>query len=737
MCGVVCAFAIEASAQTQVGGGFTLDGEVRSGIQFFINEPSDKASAKFDEYRDVHNGLFLESLYLRLKSPGGIYSGTLEGSKWGRTDQEYGLGLERLGLWYARFEWDQTPHVYSRDTARLLAQDIGRNVFVLSTPRPSPLTLYNGGQTLDQVGVLWQTGRLSFMLTPTPEWELKAEYTRIHKEGTRAIGISYQTPMNNFADFLEPVNQLIHDLRLGGTYAAEKWQVRFGYAFSMFQNFRNSVTGDNPCFGLTSAMPTGCTAADGAPGTPAAPGAEASGKVSLAPNNMAHTFTLSGGASLPMRTRVNANVSYSLRLQNDEFLPSTNTPGLAGNPGLFLPDKSLQGVTGVFLGNLNVVSRPMPPLTLSFKYRIFDLHDMSQAPIFPCGVESDSRIYCDAGGALPGGPPRQAKRIDFTKQDAEVDSRWRFNSLASATLGVGWQGWDRNSTRNVYHSDEPFGKAVIEVNPADWLYNRLEYRLSFLRNSNYNPRPTHIATDQSPLERKVDLAERNTQQINLLTQVSPIDTVSVGVIGSWRSNDYIDSPLGVQQSVDWAAGMNISWRPTERVTLSVGYVHDWAFTKQQQNAIFPGQFPAFPTYAWLSDNADTTDTYNLRLDAIVIPKKLDFNLGFSYASAIGTIKTRNPSPPPSGGPVGQNNQAIAQRFPAFEDELLRLDAGLTYHFDKVWTATLGYALETWHKKDFRTDTLNPFIPNVTSIFLGENYNNYTVNIVSLVVGYKF
>ena len=121
----------------------------------------------------------------------------------------------------------------------------------------------------------------------------------------------------------------------------------------------------------------------------------------------------------------------------------------------------------------------------------------------------------------------------------------------------------------------------------------------------------------------------------------------------------------------------------------------------------------------------------------MIPKKLDFSVGFSYASAVGTIKTRNTDPPPTGGPVGQNNQAIAQRYPAFEDELLRLDAGLTYHFDKVWTATLGYVLETWHKKDFRTDNLNPFIPNVTSIFLGENYNNYTVNIVSLVVGYKF
>ncbi len=741
MCGglSVLALAIDAPAQMDVGGGFKLDGEVRAGVQFFINEPSDKASAKFDEYRDLHNGLFLDSLHLRLFTPDGLYSASLEGSKWGRTDQEYSLGLGRLGLWDARFEWDQTPHVYSRNTARLLAQDIGRSVFVLPTPRPF-LPAYNSGQEIDQIGVLWQTARLAVSLTPSPEWELKGEYTRIHKEGTRAIGISYQTPMNNFAEFLEPINQLMHDFRFGGTYAQDNWQVKFGYAFSMFQNFRNSVTGDNPCFGLAGPLPNQCTAADGLPGGPVTgPGAEASGKVSLAPDNMAHTFTIAGGTSLPMRTRVTANLSYSLRLQNDEFLPHTNTPSIAGNPGLVLPDKSLNGVTGVFLGNLSLTSRPLPPVTLSFKYRIFDLHNMSNEPIFPCGVESDSRMYCDAGGANPGGPPRQSRQHDFTRQNSEVDGRWRFGSLASLTLGLGWEGWDRNSTGNVYHSDEPFAKAVFEVNPSDWLLARLEYRPSFKRNSNYNPSPTHIATDQFPLERKINLAERNRQQVDLLTQVTPIDTVSVGLTGTWRGDDYVDSPLGVQQGVDWSAGINISWKPTERLTLSAGYVHDWTFTKQLQWTIFPGTSPptAQPSYKWLSDNADATDTYHLEANAVLIPQKLDLTLGWSYAAAVGSTRTRNTNPPPSGLTPGMNAQALALRYPTFEDELLRLDLGLTYHFAKVWTATLGYALETWHKKDFRTDNLNPFTNNISSVFLGEDYKNYTVNIVSLTLGYRF
>ena len=740
MCGGlwVLALAVDASAQMDLGG-YKLDGEIRAGLQFFIDHPSDRESAKFQEYRDVHDGLFLERLRLRVFTPDGLTYGSLEGSKWGRRDQEYFLGAGRIGLWDARFDWDQVPHVYSQDTARLLANDVGRSVFVLPNPRPF-LPTHNSAGRIDEVGVLWSTARLSLVLTPTPEWELKAEYTRIRKEGTRAIGISYQTPMNNFAEYLEPINQTIHDIRIGGTYAQEKWQIQFGYAFSMFQNYRNSVTGDNPCFGLPGALPNQCTAADGLPGTLAAPGAEASGKVSLAPDNMAHTFTIAGGASLPMRTRVTLNLSYSLRLQNDQFLQHTNTPAIAAsNPGLILPDKSLDGVTGVFLANLNVTSRPLTPLTLAFKYRIFDLHDMSDEPIFPCGVESDSRIYCDAGGALNGGPPRQARRHDYTKQNAELTGRWRFGPWGSLTLGAGWEGWDRNSTGNVYHSDEPYAKAVYEVSPADWLLARLEYRPSFKRNSNYNPSPTHIATDQSPLERKVNLAERNRQQVDALVQVTPIDPLTIGLTGSWRADDYPNSQLGVQTGVDWSAGINVSWRPSERFTISAGYVHDWNFTKQLQWADFPGTAPftLLPSFQWLSDSEDAIDTYQLRGNAILIPQKLDLNMGFSYAYAVGTTKTRNPSGTPTGLLAAQNIQGRALRFPAIEDELVRLDLGVTYHFDKIWSLTFGYALEMWHKKDFRTDQLTPSINNVSSIFLGEDYKNYTVNIVSLVLGYRF
>lgn len=734
----VLGVATGASAQVQVFG-LKLDGEITSGIQFFLDEPNPTRSAKFEEYRSVPEGLFLENLRLRLTTKDDKYSYWLEGSKWGRTDQEFTVGAGRPGLWEAQFEWDQTPHVYSRRSAQLLSARVNDHVFALPEPRPS-LQTYNQGTTLDEVSLRWDIARLSVLLTPTPDWEIRGTYTRIHKEGQRAIGIAFQTPMNNFIEVLEPINMTQHDIRLGGTYARENWQIQFSYAFSLFENNRTSVTADNPCVALLQ-----CPVLD------QAINGQTSGRVALAPSNMAHTVTLSGGVSLPMRTRINGTVSFSARLQNDMFLPPTNNQTLMADPAggafLFLHDKTLDGFTSTFLANLNATSRPIPPLTLSANYRIFNLHDMGNQTSFAHGVETDSSIYDDSGApnAIGQGPQRVAHRFGYTKQNAEADARWRFNPTVAFTIGAGWVGWDR-SRRNVQHSDEAFAKAVLDVTPSDWLVARLTYKPSFRRNSNYDPAPTDIAQPQSVVMRKWDQAERDRQQVDLLLQSTVMEGLTAALTGSWRANDYNlahvsnlhQRPLGIQEDVDWSAGVDLTWAPSDRISITAGYVHDWLFTKQLSQSFSPGVLP-IPSWLYISDSEDGIDTFRAIVNGVVIPKRLDFKVGAMYANAVGTIVQRNPLGSPTGGTAQQRSDATARRMPAIVDQLLRLDAGLTYHFDKVWKTTFGYAFESWQMKDFRTDTLNPYNPAspTSAIFLGQKYQSYTAHIVGVTLGVAF
>ncbi|MEK6660826.1 MAG: MtrB/PioB family outer membrane beta-barrel protein, partial [candidate division NC10 bacterium] len=447
---VVLGLAGPASAQTSVFG-LNVEGEAEAGIRAFIDRPSKSERAKFEEYRDLPEWPFLQEFRLRLFRPDESYSFEFDGSKWGQQDQEFSLRTGRLGLWEFGFEWDQIPHIFATN-ARLLHTETSRGVFTLPTPRPAVnATNYNGARELDEISTRWDKAGIFFNLTPTPDLELKAEYTRINKDGDRPMGVPFGF---NFIEVLEPIEQTVHDFRLRATMARETWQLQFTYAFSLFENSIDRLRADNPFFAAAPTAPTG--------------------QMSLPPDNQAHTFGLAGGLNLPWwRTRLTGNFSYSLRLQNDDFLPHTINPALA-SPAL--PQDSLNGNVQVFLFNLNATSRPLPPLTLSAKYRFYDYNDESDPIAFAGLIETDTSVVGDV---------RKPGRWSYTKHNADIDGRWRIIQPVAFTLGAGWERWDRNEHREVPESDEFFGKAVLDVTPLDWLLARLKYVPSFRRINRY------------------------------------------------------------------------------------------------------------------------------------------------------------------------------------------------------------------------------------------------------------
>jgi MtrB/PioB family decaheme-associated outer membrane protein len=707
-----------ASAEVSLGA-FNLEGDVEAGVRLLPDRPSPAERQKFEEYRDFTEGPFLAGLRLRIFTPDERYWLQATGSKWGQQDQEFGLDGGRLGRWSLDFSWDQTPHLLST-TARMLESEAARGVFTLPTPRP-PLTDYNFGRRLDEVGVRWDTGKLSFVLTPTPEVELRADYTRIHKFGDRPIGMPFGGPGSNLLETLEPVDQTIHDLRLKAGVARERWQLQLGYAFSLFDNSHRVVTADNPCFGLPAAVtaaPPGC-GADGV-------GAPPTGAVSLPPSNQAHSWTAAGGVNLPMDTRLTASVAYGLRLQNAGFLPQTVNAAIA-SPLLGLPARNLDGMVATTLVSLGAVTRPWGPLTLTAKYRYYDYNDVTEELQFAARALGDRVVIPDDVKAL---------RPDYTKQNADLDARWRFGMPLSVTVGTGWERWDRNDKyREVPTSDEYFAKLVIEATPVEWLTAHLTYRPSARRIDEYNTwahytslhldpvTPAALAANQSPLLRKYDEGERDRHRVDLLLLIVPGERLSGTVSAGYRSDDYLRSPLGLQGATAWSAGTDVTLLPFEGLSVVAGYVREWIFEKQRSRSL-AGQ----PDSDWISDNADTVDTAHVGLKAR-LSEALDWTLGASYSTATGTVKTRN------GSPAGL---AGAKRFPAFVDSLLRLDTALRYRFRDNWTASLGYVYETFSQHDWRSDTINPFVPAVgSSIFLGTTPHGYDAHILAMTLGYRF
>lgn len=722
----VLAVATPAAAQFSLGG-MNVEGEVEAGFRLLPGEPSREDRGKLEEYRDFTEGPFLQGLQLRIFRPDESYSSSFSGARWGQQDQEFSLSAGRLGLWEFGFDWDQTPHVFST-TARMLARQTSGNVFTLPTPRPA-LSAYNEAPRLHEIGVRWDTARMSFVLTPTPDLELRAEYTRIKKDGDRPFAMAFGSPGGNFMEILEPIDQTVHDFRLKASLVRENWQIQVGYTFSAFENAFSGVSADNPCAGLLACG-----------GDAAGP---SRGLVSLPPGNQAHTINLAGGINLPYRTRVTGNFGYSLRIQNEPFEAHTINAALAGSPLLVLPQGSLDGIVGTALVNASVVSRPIRPLTLTLKYRLFDLNDMSDEPIFPAHVQNDRTLVVDE---------RTSPRYGYTKHNVDLDGRWRFGRPLAVTLGGGWERWDRVGHREAPRSDEVFAKAAMDLTPWEWLLARLTYRPSYRRIADYDTfahrehtileEETAAALNQgqSTLLRKFDEADRDRQRVDLLLQFFPLDTLTASLTGSWKSDDYLHSPLGLQQATSWSAGVDIGWMPFERVAFTAGYVHENIFQKQlsRSRPVVGTDTFDFADFDWLSNNIDTVDTFHLGATIALIPGRLDWNVGTNYSTATGEVLTRNPNGAPASGIAAQNLTASAKRMPAFNDTLLRVDSSLRYHFSKAWTVGLAYAFEEFTKHDWRTDTLNPFLPGVTSsIWLGNDVRNYAAHIVAVTVGYRF
>jgi len=718
------------AAQTQIGG-VNIQGYGEAGVRFFGEEPPGSRRAKFLEYRDINEGLYLQELRLRFFTTDEKYSGEFGGRQWGLQDQEFHLLAERLGKWQVGFDWDQMRHIYSTN-ARMLAVQGPRGVFTL--PGRPPLNTYNSAPDLDEISVRWDTAHIFFKLTPTPDLDLIAEYTRIRKDGERPMGMAFGSPGNNFAEFLQPIEQTIHDFSVRGTWATEQWQLQWGYTFSVFDNEIGRLRADNPCGSVVAVA--GCGGDTGA----ASP---VTGQTVLPPNNMAHTFNLAGGINLPMRTRVTASFTYSLWLQNDDFFPHTINPNVIAlnSPDLVLPRKSLEGNVRVTQFNANATSRPLPvPVTFNLKYRLFDLRDDSEEPIFPGHVVNDRGPVVGEG--------RRAGRFEFTRHNGEMDGRWQIIQPVALTLGGTWERWDRNEHREVPETDEFCAKAAVDATPNDWLMIRTTYLPCFRRINRYNTRAhsehvveedaTAAAAGQSTLLRKFDEAERNRQRVDLMVQIMPLETLTLTPAMGFRYDDYISSTLGLQQTTTWSAGMDVTWAPSQRLSFTTGYVHESIWQKMQSRSrpVTGTTVGDFVDFNWISNDTDTVDTFHASATARLIPKKLDLKLGGAYSYALGRTETRNPIGPASGT-AAQNETARAKVMPAFEDSLLRIDASLRYHFAEVWTASLNYAYEAFRKHDWRTDTLNPFQPGVSSIFLGNDLKNYDAHIVGITLGYVF
>ncbi|MBI2350149.1 MAG: MtrB/PioB family outer membrane beta-barrel protein, partial [Deltaproteobacteria bacterium] len=484
-------FASVAWAELDVGN-YTIRGgaEVGGLPRSFSGQRS-----KFEEYRDLPETVIVPGLELKIDSKKNDYYLEYDATKVGRDDQNFRLRLGRYGLLDVEFEWDQIPHLFNVDTA---ATPFGSHdgTFTLSS---RPTATGAGGTLLGtdvrdwvnsnshavDLNLLHGFARFKLRYTPTPPWTFSARYSSQNVNGDRAFG-TVTNGFNNITELAEPIDYQIHNIELGGEYAASWWSLGLKYNASLFHNNTSTLVWDNP-FNITS--PSCIDTASTPPATGL--GGTCRSRLDLYPSNQAHNFTLTGTAKLPVKTTFLGTVSYGWRLQDDKFLPFTSNRCFTSDPALVgtvvasrcnvallamprLQRTSLDGDVRPTMVNATLVNRYFDRLDLKAFYRYYDLDNRSKKLFLQDGyIRSDTGAVTVANptGASAAAEGLKSFPFAYSKQNIGLDAGYNFTRWLSAKFSYGWERMHRER-REVLNSNEHSFGPTFDIKPTSWLLFR-------------------------------------------------------------------------------------------------------------------------------------------------------------------------------------------------------------------------------------------------------------------------
>jgi MtrB/PioB family decaheme-associated outer membrane protein len=739
-------FPLSASGQAEILD-LKLSGEGEVGARGFPDRPSKSDRAKFEEYRDIPSGGYLEDLRLQLESKDETYSLELGAKEPGERDQNIFLRSQKAGRYYFDFEWDQIPHVFSNNGQSLHSGTGGGNLTISGAVRnelqaaSAPVDTARIQKAINEnvrdidLRLRQDTAKTEFRYTPTRGWDLRLGYSFRQKNGTRPFGAN--TGTNNASSFNiveipEPIDHKTHDVSASAEYGSDWGSIGLRYTGSIFQDDLASVAWDNPFRTTDSGGPLAANNLG-----------PARGRHALAPDNLAHNVALSGAANLPFRSRLIGTLSYGWWRQDEAFLPMTTNSCFLGSPAPSctagaptaspLPARSLDGKVDTLLGNLTLNTRLHRDVSLTARYRFYMLDNKTPELTFLDYVQADRTLVTT---------DRRSLALQYNRHNAGLDLGWRPVRKISLKAGYGWERYDRDR-RDANVTDEHSGKLSADVTPIEWLLLRASYLFSARRFDKYNHEhfvgePGFPAGEppgtlpMHPALRKFDLADRDRNRVEMLGQVTPLDLLTFTATFGLGNDDFKRVRFGITGDDNWNIGADIVYVPIPRVSLFTNYNHE-EFDSKMHSV----QRPPFedPNRLWDSKMRDIIDTVGAGTDLELIPKLLDLRLSYGFSTATGKVKTR-----PLGTGVGLLTPAV--NFPDTKTRLHELNARLSYHLSQNVTARLNYIFERWTDKDFATDPVQPYIVAVDpfasrSVFLGATRPNYSVHIIGLSFRFKF
>lgn len=692
-----------------------LTGSAELGWRSFLDRPAAPALAKFEEYRDMGPGLFLQALHAQLRPADGRTSYQLTATDLFRRDQSLALRGRRPGLFDLRLAWDRTPHTYSTD-ARLVAGASATDPGTLPSTLTRTLadtTAWQNAPYLGPVRAGWDVVQAIGKLTPGPDHALEVDFTDIIKRGDRPISMS-MSATSLYREVLEPIDQSVRDLKLSEGFTRARFQLQLSYDLNTFHNADALLSVANPLVATSST--TGSSVGRGA----------------LAPSNLAQTLTLAGGLSLPFRTRVNSTFSYGWRSQNQPLIPYTANTALT-DARLATEPASLNADVRTVLANFTATTHPFRDVSVTARYRYWDLIDHTQlftGQQMPVEVITDRSITGLADTTVV------TERFPFSKQNGGLELRWSPIRPVGVQAGYAWERWDRGNAE-VLTTNEYTPRLALDFSPANWVSLRAAVSRSRRRNTGY---ADSTENDNFDGFRRFNYADRDRTAGDFLAQLSPLDKVAFSATFARARDHYPNSPHGLQDDGTTTVGGDVSYMVGPRLTVFGSYTYE-RYTLSELNRYRDGTNPANVSFDYLFGERDLMQTGGLGLTGTLVPKKLEVEFRWDQARGRTLLSNENPTPPAATSTSSVAN-ATATDFPEISHTWNPLHLSLRYNLNPNWSASLGFSHEGWNSYDFRTAGLGTLVYSnrspvtVSGVPLGNELLPYTANYLTFSIGFR-
>lgn len=751
--------ALAQEAPRTTSGGVTVGAQHGTGID---------DSSKLQQFETVPTGAFLPRAWFDWSKDDWALS--FDARKLGLDDQSAALSFGRKDAFRLHLALDQNPNWMS-NTARTPYTQVAPGVF--RVPDGMQLALQNvfvpwvPGTASNPVGTgsapanptvagfhavepwvtnaspidlryLRRTGRSTLEVEPGDDLRMKVSFARETRNGNKNMTF-YGGPDFEIA---APVDFVTHDVRAEADFARGRVFANVSANLSQFTNDIPFLEVDNPeRLELTSPL-TGRSVVNDA----------STFRLWQAPDNDAWTVDASGGVTFPRRHKLTASMSTGRMTMSMGLLPISTNPNLATsatapNPAFSVnpPYSSIEGRFDTFMGNVRFTGDPHAKFGYILSWRRYELTDKTEHYRFNSTVRGDVGPSYNAAGF-----GRESEGYATHSYKGEVHVLPANGLRLAASYGQDRREYDRREYADVTDHNLMFTADYT------WSWAGLHAAWTVLDRKPGDHNDAAIpATWQGATQ--TDIAERKRHIVSGVFTVNPTARLSVSLTGQKQVNEFAESVTGLLDQGFESFGADLTFAPSEQVTLGAGYVYE-NYDFLMAAAYIPRLVspPYDPANLWQNRTDDRIDT--LRFNLLFRPKdsRFDLDAGVDYSrpksdsrydfalpgTPIGGLNEANGIFPANVPPVPGFPAFTYDAFPVVKKDFVVARVRLGYRLDDNLTLSGLYWYQKYDNVDWQTDLVQPYMGRVDPgsnrwFFLGARVPAYDVNVFRAELTYRF